>query len=228
MVYYETPTEYSDLVCANGNGFLFWINANWIIQLSHLYFLLSRVSCWNMAKKQDLDLIGDIPTVTDLPGLVKPRLFTPELLDTIIERIAKGGTLLRICEEPGMPSRNTFHEWLAKVEGAKERYEIAVQRRTERYVEEMTQISDDGLNDTYTDDQGNTRTMTDVIARSKLRVDTRKWIASKLLPKTYGDKVTTEVTGADGKALIPELSETDIARRVAFLLQKGLNNGSSE
>lgn len=181
-----------------------------------------------MAKKQDLDLIGDIPTATDLPGLVKPRLFTPELLEDIIERIAKGGTLLRICEEPGMPNRNTFHEWLAKVEGAKERYEIAVQRRTERYVEEMTQISDDGLNDTYTDDQGNTRTMTDVIARSKLRVDTRKWIASKLLPKTYGDKVTTEVTGADGKALIPELSETDIARRVAFLLQKGLNDGNAK
>jgi hypothetical protein len=48
------------------------------------------------------------------------------------------------------------------------------------------------------------------------------------LPKTYGDKVTTEVTGADGKALIPELSETDIARRVAFLLQKGLNDGNSK
>ena len=48
----------------------------------------------------------------------------------------------------------------------------------------MLAIADDGLNDNYTDDDGNERTLADVIQRSKLRVDTRKWIASKLKPKS--------------------------------------------
>ena len=38
----------------------------------------------------------------------------------------------------------------------------------------------------------------DVIARNRLRIDTRKWILSKMLPKVYGDKLIQEVTGANG------------------------------
>jgi hypothetical protein len=49
-------------------------------------------------------------------------------------------------------------------------------------------IADDGKNDTYEDDEGRTRTDHDVIARSRLRVDTRKWYLSKVLPKIYGDR----------------------------------------
>ena len=56
--------------------------------------------------------------------------------------------------------------------------------------DEILAISDDGLNDTYTDDDGNVRTATDVVARSRLRVDSRKWMLSKMLPKVYGDKLT--------------------------------------
>jgi hypothetical protein len=38
-------------------------------------------------------------------------------------------------------------------------------------------------------------------ARDRLRVDSRKWVASKLLPKKYGDKLQQEVSGPDGGAL---------------------------
>jgi hypothetical protein len=50
-------------------------------------------------------------------------------------------------------------------------------------------VSDDGSNDTYTDENGATRTEQDVIARSRLRVDARKWAMSKMAPKKYGDKL---------------------------------------
>ena len=61
--------------------------------------------------------------------------------------------------------------------------------------DEILEISDDGSNDTYTDDEGNERTNQDVIARSRLRVDSRKWMLSKMLPKVYGDKIQTEHSG---------------------------------
>lgn len=65
--------------------------------------------------------------------------------------------------------------------------------------EQILQIADDGTNDTQTDDEGRVRVDQDVIARSRLRVDARKWLASKMAPKKYGDKI--EHTGADGGAI---------------------------
>ena len=69
----------------------------------------------------------------------------------------------------------------------------------ERLADEILTISDDGLNDTYTDENGNVRTDQDVIARSRLRVDSRKWMLAKMLPKVYGDKVTHQ--GDDDKPI---------------------------
>ena len=48
----------------------------------------------------------------------------------------------------------------------------------------------------------------DVVQRDRLRIDTRKWLLSKALPKIYGDKITQEVTGKDGSALVPVLNVT--------------------
>ena len=55
--------------------------------------------------------------------------------------------------------------------------------------EEILAIADDGINDTYVDDDGRPRVDNDVIQRSRLRVDTRKWLMSKMAPKRFGDKV---------------------------------------
>src|SRR5688572_9232829 len=71
----------------------------------------------------------------------------------------------------------------------------------------------------YTDENGNERTDNEVVARSRLRVDARKWLAGKMAPKKYGDKLMAEHTGKDGGPIeTKELSETELARRVAFLL----------
>lgn len=88
--------------------------------------------------------------------------------------------------------------WLEAHEDFREKYARARADQADFLAEEILQIADDGLNDTYTDEEGNVRTNQDVIARSRLRVDSRKWYASKLLPKKYGDRVQQEVSGPDG------------------------------
>jgi hypothetical protein len=57
----------------------------------------------------------------------------------------------------------------------------------------------------------------DVIARNRLRVDTRKWMLAKMLPKVYGEKITQEVTGKDGGAI-----------QVAAVNLKGLSDAELE
>ena len=97
-----------------------------------------------------------------------------------------------------MPSRYSVNRWLATNPEFRNQYAHAREEQADVYVEQIIEIADDGLNDTYLDDEGNTKVDHDVIARSKLRVDARKWVASKLAPKKYGDKITQEITGVDG------------------------------
>lgn len=43
------------------------------------------------------------------------------------------------------------------------------------------------------------------VQRSKLRVDARKWVLSKLMPKVFGDKITNEHTGDGGGPMVIEV-----------------------
>ena len=128
----------------------------------------------------------------------KPRIvYSENVLDLILDRVAAGEALSRVCgSSDDMPTRKSFFEWVAKDPAIKAKYEFAIQLRADGLADDILQIADDGLNDTYRDEDGNTRTDQDVIARSKLRVDARKWLASKMAPKKYGDKldITANVT----------------------------------
>ena len=100
-----------------------------------------------------------------------------------------------------MPSTSTAIVWLAD-EGKVEfqaQYARAREARADYLAEELLEIADDSSGDTITDKDGNTRVDSEFAARSRLRVDTRKWLASKMAPRKYGDKI--EHTGADGGAI---------------------------
>lgn len=132
-------------------------------------------------------------------SLGRPSEYTADIAAAICAELASGKSLRSVCYSPSMPDKSTVFRWLGAFPDFRDQYARAKEESADALVEDMLAIADDGLNDTYTDEDGNERTMPDVIQRSKLRVDTRKWIASKLKPKKYGDKVQQEVTGADGK-----------------------------
>lgn len=98
-----------------------------------------------------------------------------------------------------------------------EQYARAREAQADKLAEEALQIADDGRNDTYVDGDGNVKTDTEVIQRSKLRVDTRKWLASKMAPKKYGDKVA--IGGADDlgpvQTVTKEMTDAERAVRLA-------------
>ena len=116
-----------------------------------------------------------------------------------------------------MPPESTVRGWvLDDVEGFAAQYARARDMQADKMVDDILEIADDGRNDTYLDADGNERTDQEVIARSKLRVEARKWIASKFAPKKYGDKQAVELTGANGGPV--EVSDADKAARLAGIL----------
>lgn len=126
--------------------------------------------------------------------------YTQEMADAICERLSEGESLRAICRDEDMPNKATVFRWLAANSAFSDQYACAREAQADEMFDDLLQIADDGGNDTYETEDGS-RTNTDVIARSKLRVDARKWMLSKMAPKKYGDKVTQEHTGANGGSI---------------------------
>ena len=122
----------------------------------------------------------------------RPTIFTQELGDIICEKISDGQSMRTICKDEDMPCVRTVYYWLRTNEEFLIQYTIAKEESADAMIEEMLDIADDGTNDYMTIKKGNYEYNVEdreVTNRSKLRVDTRKWIASKLKPKKYGEKL---------------------------------------
>lgn len=123
------------------------------------------------------------------PKIGRPSSYTPDMAAHICSELAAGRSLRSVCSDEGMPERQTVFRWLAAHTEFRDQYARAKEESVEALLEEALVIADDGSNDTYLDDKGNVCVDNDVIQRSKLRVETRKWFASKLKPRVYGDRL---------------------------------------
>jgi hypothetical protein len=92
-----------------------------------------------------------------------------------------------------MPSTSTVLKWAREMPEFSQQYTQARKELLEHWAEEVLEISDDGSNDWITreKEEGRVETVVDSehINRSRLRVDTRKWLLSKLDARKYGDKL---------------------------------------
>ena len=127
-------------------------------------------------------------------ALGRPTMYNEELADKICEAVAiSTDGLSKVCaRNPDFPSRETIYQWRYRHKSFADKYAQAKRTQAELLAEEIADIADDGTNDYYVDEDGNERINGEHIQRSRLRVDTRKWIACKLLPKVYGDKQPNE------------------------------------
>ena len=96
-----------------------------------------------------------------------------------------------------MPSKGTVFRWIATFKEFQDQYEAAMVQRSEAIFEDILEIADNSSRDTIITDTGE-KPNSEWISRSRLRVDARKWMLSKMMPKRYGDKITQEIGGIDG------------------------------
>lgn len=125
----------------------------------------------------------------------RPSDYSQEVAATICARIADGQSVREICRDDAMPHMATVFRWLAAREEFREQYARAKESMAEHMAEDILDIADDGTNDWMErrgDDGASAGWVTngEALQRSRLRVDARKWLLSKMLPKKYGDKIT--------------------------------------
>jgi hypothetical protein len=140
----------------------------------------------------------------------RPSKFTKELEARICTRLAAGESLRAICRDGDMPSGPTVRGWVLNNEGFSQQYTLARELGYQEMADEVLEIADDSSGDSYEDISGATKTNQEVVGRSRLRVDTRKWLLAKCLPKIYGDKQQLEVSGNLGIGdLLDELNRRE-------------------
>lgn len=137
----------------------------------------------------------------ELPAKIgRPSGYSSALAAEICERVACGEPVRQICLLEHMPNQDTVYCWLNRHSEFAERYARAKEAQAERFAEELQEIADDGRNDWI--ERENSRTgqtyvalSEEAIARSRLRVETRKWLMSKFKPKKYGERIDVDVKG---------------------------------
>ncbi len=131
----------------------------------------------------------------------RPSIYSKELALTICKRLSMGESLRRICQDDEMPNASTVHEWvLEDREGFAKQYARAREIQAENMFDEILDIADDGSNDFMTITKGKEAYNIEdkeVTNRSRLRVDSRKWYLSKVLPKKFGEKLDMTTNGKD-------------------------------
>lgn len=131
----------------------------------------------------------------------RPSKYTKELADAICERLAMGESMRTVCIEETMPAMSTIFKWLRENDQFSEQYARAKQESADAMAEEILDIADNGTNDWETIELENGYEKEvinhEVLARSRLRVDTRKWLMAKMKPKKYGDKIDMTTNGKE-------------------------------
>lgn len=118
-------------------------------------------------------------------------MFSQEKADAICELLAEGLSLRKSCEQVGSIGVQTVLDWTKKNPDFSGQYARAREVGYQLLADEILEISDDS--DPLGDKMDPER-----VARARLRVDSRKWMLSKMLPKVYGDKIETTHSGEIG------------------------------
>lgn len=123
------------------------------------------------------------------------------LREKILQHIAQGKSIEKACKLEGI-SDDTFWAEVNRSEEFLGLYKVAKSSAALRFAEEAIEIADESEADTFYDEDGKLVVNYEHIQRAKLRIDVRKWAASRLAPSLYGDKQQMEVSGKDGAPVL--------------------------
>lgn len=168
----------------------------------------------------------------DEPKRGRPSVYTPEIAEEICRRLAEGEPLDTICLPAGMPSPATVRLWVVRDwHGFAAEYARAREAQAYKWADEINGIADDGTNDWMERngaDNPGWQANGEHIQRSRLRVDSRKWLLSKILPKTFGDKLDVNHSG---EMTLRTQSDDELRTRLSALIGtagSGIDPGGTE
>lgn len=96
-------------------------------------------------------------------------------------------SLRTFCKKKNVPASSVI-DWINEDKDYAERYARAKEMQADFLAEEIIEISE------HREEDHTAFTGSNVVQRDRLRIDARKWVAAKLKPQKYGDRVQQDVT----------------------------------
>jgi hypothetical protein len=145
--------------------------------------------------------------------MARPSEYSQDKGIQICARLAEGEPLTAICRDDGSPDVATVYRWLLANSEFCEMYTRAREDQADTLADQIIAIADTPLHGikTKTDSDGNVETTEgDMIEHRRLQVDARKWIAAKLKPRKYGEKVEQTHVGDKDRPIVVSPADADL------------------
>lgn len=122
----------------------------------------------------------------------RPTTITPEIIEQIFEWVAQGNSENKFFDAPGTPGWSTWCFYKSKADrDFQDRYARAKSSCFQVWQRKLIDIATDESRDLQPDGKGGFKSDNTAVNRDRLKIDTMKWIMSKLESKVYGDKLDT-------------------------------------
>jgi len=169
--------------------------------------VLDRVAAWQQ-KLAEREIERKKHRGKKLAGGAGSKLFNTkekriEVVTKLAERVAEGEAISAICDEVGFPARNIFYHWINTDPDLMAIFKPALGLRGEMYAELVNELSMEAL-----------RAPPELTQAYRLAVESSKWIACKLLPKTYGDKIIHSGDADNPVAIQHVMAGDDLANKL--------------
>jgi Bacteriophage Sf6, terminase small subunit-like len=142
------------------------------------------------------------------PALAHPSRYSPALARRICDAVSTGTPLAAVCAAADMPDRETLARWLDAHADFRSAYTRALEAAADRYADEILTIADASASES----PGAGKSDAGSVARAKLRIDTRKWLMSRLAPSKYGERPAASAAArlSAGTTNLHDLSDAEI------------------
>ena len=143
----------------------------------------------------------------------RPSKYSDVITDAICDELASGRSLIQITQESDYPHEVTVYRWLDRHEEFRKKYARARELQAEHYAAEIIRLADTPViaeKRTIKADGSEEVVIGDNTERTRLQIDARKWYASKLAPKVYGEKIQQEHSGELGIKVIAIQPTTEL------------------
>jgi terminase small subunit-like protein len=135
------------------------------------------------ATPKEFTEVRALPAPTPKRCVGRPSIYCEEVVTEICFRLGLGESLVTICDSDGLPDYATVMRWLAKRDANgdafRDRYVRAREASADKLAGEIIELADTSTPENYN--------------AVKNRVDARKWVAAKLKPKVYGERIQQDV-----------------------------------
>lgn len=153
----------------------------------------------------------------------RPTDYNQEMANKICDLVSFGKSLRYVSRQDDMPELVTIYRWLQRFPEFSKQYDKAKSEQIDTLADEIVDISDDISKDNIVNDDGKEVVNNTAVNRSRLMVDTRKWIAERMKPKKYGVRQEIEHSGKIDSDVKIDISGMDNTKLLDVIKQQTVN-----